>query len=232
MKKSSRSYLILSLMAVVMMTSRCDCGRGSTSSGRCEGAIGSLLISDEIGATSHYAMDHDRGLNLIDASFGSGKLRFSAEVTRATVLTGGEVLNLPVEVASGGGTGEADGGTGGTDGGTGGTDGGTGGTDGGTGGTDGGTGVIRPASPEIKSWTLVAPVSRPKLREGTLDRVLTFVDLRLSTTLKLIFEDGTSVLCEFHLRHDEEQDIGKDPTESEGGGCLGGGGGGGDSDFD
>jgi hypothetical protein len=218
MKKTSRSYLILSLMAVVMMTSRCDCGRGSTSSGRCEGAIGSLLISDEIDATSHYAIDHDRGLNLIDASFGSGKLRFSAEVTRATVLTGGEVLNLPAEVASGGGTG--------------GTDGGTGGADGGTGGTDGGTGVIRPASPEIKSWTLVAPVSRPKLREGTLDRVLTFVDLRLSTTLRLIFEDGTSVLCEFHLRHDEDRDVGADPSES-GGGCLGGGGGGGgDSDFD
>ncbi|HVG60724.1 MAG TPA: hypothetical protein VNA24_19360 [Hyalangium sp.] len=210
MKKPSRSYLILSLMAVAMMTSRCDCGRGSTSSGRCEGAIGSLLISDEIDATSHYAIDHDRGLNLIDASFGSGKLRFSAEVTRATVLTGGEVLNLPVEVASGGGTG---------------------GADGGTGGTDGGTGVVRPASPEIKSWTLVAPASRPKLRDGTLDRVLTFVDLRLSTTLRLIFEDGTSVLCEFHLRHDEEQDIGKDPSESGGGGC-GGGGGGGDSDFD
>jgi hypothetical protein len=232
MKKSSRSYLILSLMAVVMMTSRCDCGRGGTSSGRCEGAIGSLLISDEIDATSFYSMDHDRGLNLIEASFGGGKLRFSAEVTRATVLTGGEVLNLPVEVASGGGTGGADGGTGGTDGGTGGADGGTGGTDGGTGGTDGGTGgVIRPASPEIKSWTLVAPVSRPKLRDGTLDRVLTFVDLRLSTTLRLLFEDGTSVLCEFHLRRDEDRDIGTDPTESEGGGCLSGGGGG-DSDFD
>lgn len=219
MKKSSRSYLILSLMAVVMMTSRCDCTRSSTSSGRCEGAIGSLLISDEIDATSFYAIDHDRGLNMIEASFGSGKLQFSAQVTRATVLTGGEVLNLPVEVASGGGTG--------------GTDGGTGGADGGTGGADGGTGgVIRPPSPEIKSWTLVAPVSRPKLRDGTLDRVLTFVDLRLSTTLKLLFEDGTSVLCEFHLRRDKERDIGTDPTESEGGGCLSGGGGGGDSDFD
>jgi hypothetical protein len=240
MKRSSRSYLILSLMAVVMMTSRCDCTRSSTSSGRCEGAIGSLLISDEIDAMSFYSIDHDRGLNLIDASFGSGKLRFSAEVSRATVLTGGEVLNLPVEVASGGGTsvtdggtGVTDGGTGVTDGGTGMTDGGTGGTDGGTGVTDGGVGVIRPPSPEIKSWTLVAPVSRPKLRDGTLDRVLTFVDLRLSTTLKLIFEDGTSVLCEFHLRRDKEQDIGTDPTESEGGGggCLSGGGGG-DSDFD
>jgi hypothetical protein len=40
------------------------------------------------------------------------------------------------------------------------------------------------------------------------------------------------VLCEFHLRRDEERDVGKDPTESEGGGCLSGGGGGGDSDFD
>jgi hypothetical protein len=220
MKKSSRSYLILSLMAVVMMTSRCDCGRGGSSSGRCEGAIGSLLISDEIDATSFYAMDHDRGLNLIEASFGKGKLQFSAAVSRATVLTGGEVLNLPVEVASGGGTG--------------GTDGGTGGADGGTGGADGGTdGVIRPPSPEIKSWTLVAPASRPKLRDGTLDRVLTFVDLRLSTTLKLIFEDGTSVLCEFHLRRDEERDVGEDPTETGGGACgCPSGGGGGDSDFD
>lgn len=219
MKKSSRSYLILSLMAVVMMTSRCDCGRDSTSSGRCEGAIGSLLISDEIDATSFYAIDHDRGLNLLDVSFGSGKLQFTAEVTRATVLTGGEVLNLPVEVASGGGTGGADGGTGGADGGTGGTDGGTG-------------GVIRPASPQVKSWTLVAPASRPKLRDGTLDRVLTFVDLRLSTNLKLIFEDGTSVLCEFQLRRDEERDVGTDPTGESGGcGCPSGSGGG-DSDFD
>jgi hypothetical protein len=203
MKKSSRSYLILSLMAVVMMTSRCDCARNSTSSGRCEGAIGSLLVSDEIDPTSLYFIDNDRGLNLLEVSFGGRKVQFSAEVTRATVLTGGELLNLPGEVASGGGT-----------------------------GTDGGTGGISPASPEIKRWTLLEPVSRPKLREGTLDRVLTFVDLRLSTTLRLIFEDGTSLLCEFQLRHDKDQDIGTDSSEESGGGCLSGGGGGGDSDFD
>ncbi|HYI01965.1 hypothetical protein [Hyalangium sp.] len=210
MKKSSRSFLLLSLMALVMMTSRCDCGSG-TSSGRCEGAIGGLLISDEITAESAYSIDHDQGRNIIRASFGGQKVQIEATVSRATVLTGGDVLNLPSELPLGGGTG---------------------GADGGMGGTDGGTVVIKPASPEIKSWELRTQEPRPRLREGTLERVLTFVDLRLSTTLRLIFEDGTSLICEFQLRHDEEQDVGRDPSDSEGGGCLSGGGGGGDSDFD
>jgi hypothetical protein len=211
MKKSSRSFLLLSLMALVMMTSRCDCGRGGTSSGRCEGAIGGLLISDEITPESAYSIDHDLGRNNIGASFGGQKVEILAAVSRATVLTGGDVLNLPSELLPGGGTG---------------------GADGGTGGTDGGTGVSKPASPEIKLFELRTQEPRPKLREGTLERVLTFVDLRLSTTLRLIFEDGTVLVCEFQLRHEEEQDLGQDPSESEGGGCLSGGGGGGDSDFD
>ena len=57
------------------------------------------------------------------------------------------------------------------------------------------------------------------------------MELRLSTTLKLIFEDGTSLVCEFQLRHDDESDVGKDPS-SGGGGCLPDSSGGGDSDFD
>jgi hypothetical protein len=230
MKKSSRSYLILSLMALVMMTSRCDCSRASTSSGRCEGFIGGLAVSDEIDPESFYAIDYDNNLDLIDVSFGQRKVVMNAVVTRATVLSGGVELNLPSEVAPGGSPGGMDGGTGGTDGGTGGADGGTGGTDGGTGGADGGTGFIPAPSPEIKQWTLVTQAPRPNLRRGTLERVVTFVELRLSTTLKLFFEDGTSLVCEFQVRHDEENDRGTDSSGS--GGCLPESSGGGDSDFD
>ena len=218
MKKSSRSYLILSLMALVMMTSRCDCGRAETSSGRCEGFIGSLAVSDEIDQESFYAIDYDRGVNLFDVSFGGRKVAINAVVDRAFVLSAGVVLNLPSEVAPGGSPGGTDGGTGGADGGT------------GDGGTGGGTGVIPPASPEIKQWTLVAQSSRPKLRTGTLDRSLHLVERRIAATLRMIFEDGTSLVCEFQVRHDEENDVGSDPSGDSGGGCLPEGGG--DSDFD
>jgi hypothetical protein len=223
MKKSSRSYLILSLMALVMMTSRCDCARAETSSGRCEGFIGSLAVSDEIDQESFYAIDYNRDVNLFDVSFGGRKVAFNAVVNRAFVLSGGVVLNLPSEVAPGGSPGGTDGGA----------DGGTGGADGGTdGGTGGGTGAIPPASPEIKSWTLVTQSSRPKLRTGTLDRSLTLVERRIAATLRMFFEDGSSLVCEFQVRHDDENDVGTDPSEESGGGCLPEGGSGGDSDFD
>jgi hypothetical protein len=219
MKKSSRSFLILSLITLALLTSRCECTRSDNSSGRCEGAIGGLLLSEEIDRKSWYTVDYTRGVDIYDFSFGSGKLHISAEVSRATVLSGGAVLNVRDEVG-GGGAGGADGGPGGADGGAEGTD----------GGTDGGTGGISPASPEIKSFRILAPTSRPRLREGTLERSLTFVELRLSSTLRMIFEDGTSLVCNFELARDEDKEIGKEPSK-EGGGCLGGGGGG-DSDFD
>ena len=192
--------------------------RASTSSGRCEGFIGGLAVSDDIDPESFYAIDNTAGLNIIQASFGQRKVRVFATVSRATVLSGGTALNLPSEVPTGGGTGGGDGGTGGADGGTGGADGGTGGAAG-------------LASPEIKAWTWRALWAPPEAGEGTLERVLTFVELRLSTTLRLIFEDGTSLVCEFQLRHDDERTSVMTPPRSSGGGCLPGGGGG-DSDFD
>lgn len=213
MKKSSRSYLILSLMALVMMTSRCDCSRASSSSGRCEGFIGNLAVSDEIDQESFYAINYLNNEDILSVSFGQRKVVMSAVVARSSVLSGGVELNLPSEVAPGGSPG--------------GTDGGTGGADGGTGGTGG---FIPAPSPEIKHWDLVTQNPRPKLRTGTLERVITLVENRLSTTLKLFFEDGTSLVCEFQVRHDDENDRGTDP--SGGGGCLGDTGSGGDSDFD
>lgn len=214
MKKSSRSYLILSVMAVAMMTSRCDCSRASTSSGRCEGFIGGLAISDEIDPESFYAIDYLNDTDRIDISFGQRKVVMNALVVRSSVLSGGVQLNLPSEVAPGGSGGGTDGGT----------DGGTGGADG------GGTGFIPAPSPEIRQWSLSTLGTRPKLRQGTMERVITFVENRLSMTLRLFFEDGTSLLCEVQVRHDEDNDVGSDP--SGGGGCLPESSGGGDSDFD
>ena len=208
MKKSSRSFLVLSLIVVALVTSRCDCAQAETSSGRCEGFVGALRIDAEIDSVnSFYAINHTDHLDLYTMRFGEGEVQIDGRVTRGNVLSGGVVLNLPSEVTGGGGGG------------------GPGATDGGPGGGSAGAG-----SPEIKAWNFsTTESSRPKISSGTLERSLDLVDRRLMGVMKLIFEDGTSLLCDFALRYEESSDVGEDPEAS--GGC-GGGGGGGDSDFD
>jgi hypothetical protein len=213
MKRPSRSLLVLSLIVVAMVTSRCDCARAETSSGRCEGFVGALQIAADIDSVnSHYAIDHDQGLNLYFMRFGDGAVQIDGRVDRGYALSGGVELKLPGEVAGGGG-------------------------DGGMGSADGGTGGGRPAigSPEVKAWNFhTLDNTRPKITSGTLERSLDLVDRRLMGVMRLFFEDGTSLLCEFALRYEPSSDVGEDPEGSSGSGGSGGcgGGGGGDSDFD
>jgi hypothetical protein len=205
MKRSSRSFLILSLMTVALLTSRCDCGsRVGNSSGRCEGAIGGLRVSDAIDdSDSFFFVDNFERRDVLSLSYGGRKVAFSVTTSPTTVLSGGVELKLPGEVPLA--------------------------SDGGRANPDAGTGwMTEPGSPEIRYWSIDVPPpgsSRPLLSGGTLERTLSVSDDRVVGTLKLQFEDGTALTCDFALRHDKDQDV-----DAATGGCLGGGGGG--SDFD